>query len=199
MAIGDPYASLADLKDYLKISDTTDDTRLTPTLTTVSRGIGQFCRRQFNRAETASARVFAPRSCGVVRVDDFWSADDLAVAVDLAGDGTFTTPVPSSYFRLEPRGGIVNGEDGWPYTRLVATTAHDPFQAEVQVTARWGWAEVPDPVHQATLILASELFKLEGAPFGVAGFGEYGAVRVKQNPIARDLLQPYRRNPVMVG
>jgi len=28
---------------------------------------------------------------------------------------------------------------------------------------------------------------------GVAGFGEYGAIRVRMNPIAIDLLQPYQR------
>jgi hypothetical protein len=40
---------------------------------------------------------------------------------------------------------------------------------------------------------------LKDAPFGVAGFGEFGAVRVRNNPRAMALLQPYRRLPVLVG
>jgi len=35
--------------------------------------------------------------------------------------------------------------------------------------------------------------------FGVQGYGEYGAVRARANPIAADLLAAYRRFGVLVG
>jgi hypothetical protein len=62
----------------------------------------------------------------------------------------------------------------------------------VQITALWGWSAVPDPVKQATLIIAAEQWKLKDAPFGVAGFGEFGPIRVRDNPMAASLLARYR-------
>jgi hypothetical protein len=69
----------------------------------------------------------------------------------------------------------------------------------LQVTARWGWSAVPPAVTEATLILAEELAKLKDAPFGVSGWTEFGVMRVRDNPFAARLLNPYRRNAVLVG
>jgi hypothetical protein len=46
-------------------------------------------------------------------------------------------------------------------------------------------------VHEACLIVASETVKLRDAPFGVAGYGDYGAIRVRNNPMAMGMLAPY--------
>lgn len=210
MAIGDPYATLLELKNKLKITDTVDDLELEVALTTTSRNIEHHCRRQFNKTTTASARVFdLHRRAYKVHVADFHTTTGLVVKVDPAGDESFTETLASSVYRLEPRDGIVDGEEGWPWSRIVATQRLHPLHPLllycgyghplVQVTAQWGWAAVPAPVKTACLILASELFKIKDAPFGVAGYGEYGPIRVRQNPIACGLLQPYRRNPVLVG
>lgn len=200
MAIGDPYATLPELKDYIVLSDTVDDTRLSMSLSTVSRGIEHYCRRQFNRAETATPKVFVPHDRCTVRVNDFYTSEDLSVAVDVAMDETYSTVLTVDQYWLRPHNSEVDGEEGWPYNRLVSTSKSSGyFVGLVQVTARWGWEAVPEPVHQACLILASELAKLKDAPFGVAGFGEWGPVRVRQNPMACELLQPYRRSPVLVG
>ncbi|MFI7042583.1 head-tail connector protein [Microbispora rosea] len=198
MAIGDPYATLDELKDYLSLADTVDDTKLSMSLSTVSRGIEHYCRRQFNRAETATPRVFPPLDRCTVRVNDFYTDDDLSVSVDVAGDETFSSTLTVDQYWLRPHNGVVDGEEGWPYNSL-ASASGAYFLGLVQVTARWGWEAVPEPVHQACLILASELAKLKDAPFGVAGFGEWGPVRVRQNPMACELLHPYRRLPVLVG
>jgi len=208
LAIGDPYALLEELKDTLKIPDGVDDVQLELALAAISRDIELYCKRQFNQATTASARVFSPRRAGYLDVDDFHTDTDLVVAVDSAGDDTFSTVLDPAMYRLEPRDGIVRGVEGWPFYRLRFPSHHAQFtrhplypshRAEVQVTAQWGWAAVPDGVHQACLLLASELFKLKDAPFGVAAYGDYGPVRVRQNPMACALLHPYRVDPVMVG
>jgi hypothetical protein len=62
----------------------------------------------------------------------------------------------------------------------------------VQVTAQWGWAAVPDSVKQATKILAAEIFRLKDAPLGVAGFNDFGPVRVREVPQVSMLLKRYR-------
>lgn len=203
MALGDPYASLDDLKAHLGITDTVDDTKLTAVLTTVSRrGIEGYCGRQFNDAGTPSARVYRPEHHRLTLVHDFSTTTGLVVATDEGDDGTYETTWTATDYVLEPLNGIVNGQTGWPYWRILARNRWFPMRnvgPSVQITAQWGWAAVPDPVKQACLLLAAELFKAKDAPFGVLGFAAYGPVRVRQNPIAADLLADYRLTPVLVA
>lgn len=201
MALGDSYATLADLKARLGITDANSDTALTSALASVSRGIERFCGRQFNDAGAVSARVFRPRDNMVVEVDDFSTTTGLVVAIDNTDTGTYPTAIASSGYQLEPLNGIVDGESGWPFYRLRATwgTVWPTWTRRpgVQVTAQWGWAAVPAPVQEACLVLAEETFKLRDAPFGVAGYADYGPIRVRQNPIARDMLAPYARTALL--
>ncbi|MEU8379775.1 hypothetical protein [Streptosporangium sp. NPDC048865] len=202
MALGDPYATLEQLKGRLDIEDAVDDDDLAAALAAVSRGIEKFCHRQFNKAETATARLFTPTWAAMVRVDDFHTTTGLVIATDPGGDATFGTTLEISQYELHPLNGIVDGEEGWPYSTIrgvLRSTFPCTGRASLRVTAQWGWAAVPAPVRQACLILAAECFKLKDAPFGVAGFGEYGVVRIRQNPIASGMLAPYRRDPVLVG
>ena len=204
MALGDPYATPDDLKARFDIatSDTVDDTRLGEALASVSREIEAYCERQFNTDASATARVFRPRSSGVVVVDDFHTTTGLVVATDEDGDGVYETTWDAADYQLEPLNGIVSGQSGWPFRRIVAVGSR-PFRCDrrpsVQVTAEWGWAAVPAPVKEACLISAAEMFKLGDAPFGVAGFGEFGPVRVRMNSRAQSLLAPYRLHPVLVA
>ncbi len=50
MALGDPYATLPEFKDYLDIPDQGDDTRADIALRASARLIELYCRRQFNSA-----------------------------------------------------------------------------------------------------------------------------------------------------
>lgn len=206
MAIGDLYATLVEGRGRVGITDaadTVDDTRLTNALTAASRGIERVCGRQFNDAGSASARLFAPGRCDLAEVHDFSTATGLIVASDTAGDGTYTTAWSAADYQLEPLDGIVDGEPGWPFwvIRAVGTQSFNIWsaRASLRVTARWGWAAVPSPVHEACLIVATEIFKLKDAAFGVAGFGEFGAIRVRANPIALGMIAPYRRDQVLVA
>lgn len=188
------YATLLELKKYLGISDGTDDDELTGALASTSRGIDKHCGHSFTKDVTATARVYYPRG-HVARVDDFHTTTGLVVATDDGDAGTYGDAWAEADYQLEPLNGVVDGEPGWPYTRIRAIGRSFPCtqRAPLQVTAQWGWAEVPSPVKQACLIVAAETFKLKDAPFGVAGFGEFGAVRVRENPIACAKLHPYRR------
>ncbi|PXY25153.1 hypothetical protein BAY59_24310 [Prauserella coralliicola] len=202
MALGDPYATLPELKSYLgDIGDTIDDEKLTSALESVSEEIEDHTNRQFNDAGASSARLYRPRNGGKVKVDDFHTADGLVVEVDADGDGVYETVWAATDYQLEPLNGVVDGRDGWPFEQIRAVGSRTfPLtrRASVRVTARWGWETVPDPVRQACLILAAETFKLKDAPFGVAGFGDYGPVRVRNNPIAAKKLGPYIRYRVAV-
>lgn len=203
MALGDSYATLPELKQRLDIPDTNDDTRLTAALASASREIETWCDRQFNKADSVSARLFRPLDECLVEVDDFYSTTGLLVDVDYVRDGTYGQAWTTAEYALEPFA-PVNGLTDWPYNRIVAVGGYryptgGNRRPAVRVTALWGWAAVPAPVREACLIMASETFKAGDAPFGVAGFGEFGAVRVGANPLAMAKLAPYRRTPVAVG
>lgn len=202
MALNDPYASLTELKDRLGITDDQDNDKLSAVLLVASRGIEQECRRQFNDAGTATARVYYPRSPWYAHVDDFSTTTGLVVATDAGSDGTFETTWTSSEYELSPLNGIVDGQTGWPYSKISGVTRWFPTctsRAPLQVTARWGWTAVPTPIKEATLILAEDLFKLRDTPFGAGGYADYGRIKARENPNVCLRIAPYIRNVVLVA
>jgi hypothetical protein len=54
---------------------------------------------------------------------------------------------------------------------------------------------VPKAIETATMIQASRIFKRFDSPLGVAGFGDFGAVRVSRflEPDVEQLVMPYRK------
>lgn len=206
MALGDPYATLNDLKNYLSIAvtDTTRDANLNSALASASGDIEKHCHRQFNLDTTSSARIFEPDSWTSCRTDDF--AVLTQIDVDPSGTGVFSQTLASSNYELYPLNGISDGTPGWPYNRLLATGG--PWfpmltyrrRGTVRVTAQWGWPSVPAPIKQATLIIAAQKYRLADAPWGVAGMTEYGtAVRIREIPLVKETLVPYIRYPVLGG
>src|SRR5678816_2373102 len=148
--IGDPYCSVLQLRDYCQVNDSIDDSILGQVCNAVSWGIEQYCRRQFNDAESATARVFYPDSLFHVAVADFHTVTGLIVKT---GD-TFATTLTD--YTLEPLNGIQRGRTGFPYRKIRLNsgtfTTSTVRRPTVQVTARWGWAAVPDAVTMAALI-----------------------------------------------
>lgn len=200
--IGDAYATVAELKTRMDIDHADADTQLGEALSAASRGIDMCCDRQFSKVDTASARIYRVDGAYSAEVDDFYSTSGLVIKTDGSGDGTFETTWVAADYELRPLNGIVSGLTGWPYSTIAAVgsrTFPNTARACLEVTALWGWDIVPAPVKEATLVGAEELYKLKDAPFGVAGFDAYGAVRVRDNPIVKKLVGPYRRHPVLVG
>lgn len=198
-AIGGPYATLAELKSWLGISDTNTsrDAELTRRIDSASSDINQYCHRQFGRVETASARTFKAGPGGLL-LHDFWTLVDFAV-VPYMGQ-TAGTAWDVDTLLVEPVDGIVNQVPGWPYNRISAGNGwgnDHPLWTNmlysgttIQVTAKWGWAAVPSNINTACLILAAQDNKSKDAPFGVAAFGDY-ATRIRANPMAKDKLDAY--------
>jgi hypothetical protein len=205
MALGDPYVELARLKEYLKIkSDKIEqDENLQDSIDSASGEIEKHCNRQFQRADAATARIFAPASSTRCPVDDFWSTVDLVVEVDSNDDGTFATVVPPSDYELYPANGVVDGQVGWPYYEINLVNGTFPAGRRtnsVRVTAKWGWVAVPSAVRQAAVIIAAETFQLKDAPFGTAGMDQFGNIyHVRDNRIAAGKLARYCRNRIPAG
>lgn len=197
---GDTYATLAELKSRLQINTSSQDAELLDVLLAASRAVDAFCGRSFADSGAVSTRTFRAITGDLAYVDDFHTTTGLVIATDPSEDASFSAVWAATDYQLEPLGGVMDGITGWPHSRIVAVGNHAfgvaPGRTLLRVTARWGWAAVPAPVKQATLILAEELYKLRDAPFGVAGFDQYGAVRVRDNPRTAALLQPYVRYAV---
>lgn len=194
MAITNGYCTLAELKQSLGIEDNLDDARLELAINTASREIDQFTGRNFYNNGTAT-RVFAAEDWLTVSIDDLISLTTLETASN--ADGVFDTTWTATDYQLEPLNGRANGLTGWPYTRIrsVASLLFPKFQerATVRVTGVWGWSAVPVPIQTATILQAARLFKRADAPFGAAGYGDVGIIRVTRfDPDVTQAIAPYR-------
>lgn len=209
--LGKLYATVASLKSRFADTVTTDDAEYHQACFSASRAIEQICQRVFYRSASATVRKFIASDLYCLKFADTDTfAGDLvsasAVKTDDGGDGTFETTWASSDYELGPVNASA-GPEARPYTTLEAIGSHTfpiPYgrgesRYRVEVTGVWGWPSVPYAVKEAALILAADFFKLKDAPFGVAGFGEFGVVRVRENARVMSLLGPYRRYGVLVG
>lgn len=210
MALGDPYVTIAQLKYRagVPVSSTVDDDAMTNAALAASRAVERVTRRQFNRSDVAVARSFVPPAFkDGAWVADFWTDEGLIVATDDDGTGAYGTTWSASDFQLEPLDGIVDETPDWPYWVIRPRTGSARFwphnchqtDARLRITAKWGWAEVPADVVEATLIVAAELWKLKDAPLGVAGLADFGVLRVRENPMAAAKLAPYVKEAVLVA
>lgn len=193
MAITNGYATLADVKAALKITDSLDDSLLEIAVESASRLIDGYTGRYFYNAGTAT-RNYAANDSWIVYIDDVQSVSEVA-STDEVGN-SYTTWGVNDY-QLEPLNGLSNGLTQ-PYTSIRAVKQYVwPFLADralVKITGVWGWASIPTAVKQATILQASRIFKRNDSPLGVAGFGDMGVVRVgaRLDPDVQHLVDPYR-------
>lgn len=193
MAINNGYCTLAQVKASLNITDNADDDLLELAVETASREIDGACERQF--FSTSATRIYTPRDSYITDIDDLVSVT--SIKTSSAADGTFDTLWLSTDYQLEPLNGIVGGI-ATPYNSIRAvgdyTFPISGGEATVQVVGTFGFATVPTAIKQATVILASRVFKRNDSPLGIAGYGELGAVRVsKLDPDVEAMIMPYKK------
>lgn len=204
MTVNPLYVSLDAIKTRLG-GATIDggDPQLTTRITSACRAIDVHCGQPFYDFETATARTYRPRSTCRLKVDPFSTTTGLVIKTDVANDGTYSTTWAATDYELD-----YFGDD--------STLAYDTIEAvggytfpvytrrrrTVQVTARWGWAAVPQNVVEAATILSVDLWKRKDAPFGIAtGTIDFGGLRIGRDVMAQvaSLLQTYVRVDRMIG
>lgn len=196
------YVTQEEMRTWLGISDSGEYPLIEAAITSAGGLIDDWCGQQFDQT-TAVARVFVPTCPGVLHLPPpsrISTTTGLVVKTG-SGDGTFGTTWASTDYLLEPTADYVSGvQRPWRTLRAVGNYTFNALTyapATVEITAHWGWAAVPPPVKQATMIVATDLFKAKDAAFGVIGFAEFGgAARVgaQMNPMARALLAPFVEN-----
>lgn len=194
MALTNAYATLAQVKSSLRITDDLDDELIELAIESASREIDQTCERVFYQADSQT-RIFAARDSFVCEIDDLRTLTTLKTST--GGDGVFDTTWAEKDYQLEPLNGFAGGIEH-PATVIRATDDFlfplDGGEALVQVTGDWGWASVPVAITQATVILASRIYKRNDSPLGVAGFGDLGAIRVSaKDPDVYSLIAPFMK------
>jgi hypothetical protein len=200
MSITNGYATLADVKAALRITDNIDDSLLETAIEAASREIDGHTERHFYNAGTAT-RVFMPTDAFLTEIDDAVTITQVETSSD--GVQFDTTWNLSSDVQLEPLNGIVGGL-AVPYQRLRAIGSYlfpiwdvknvNSYEATVRVTGTWGWSAVPLAIKQATILYAARQYKRYDAPLGVAGFGDIGQINITRiDPDVMALVAPYRK------
>lgn len=195
MTITNGYCTLAEVKAALRITDAIDNTLLENAIEAASRRIDGACNRRFYSDTTATERYYIADNGSTVRVEDIYTLTGLIVKVDSDDDGTYdTTYTINVDFNTLPLNTIAKGE---PITSLNALDSgwyiSNRQRPLVAVTAKWGWAAIPDAIREATVLLSARQFKRFDSPLGVAGFGDLGAIVVRKvDPDVEAMIAPYK-------
>lgn len=175
------YTDVATMRVYLNIQDqvTQYDGLLEEAIESASREVDQRTKRYFGKDEEPTMREFDVEGYGLLVIDDV--ADPLSIEVE--GYGGYTAL---------PRNGIVDGTPGHPITRL----KHCSFVEgrTVEVTATWGWPEIPALVREATKMIAAETFMSKDAPLGYKGSEQLGVVIMRERTPVLKKLEFYRKD-----
>jgi hypothetical protein len=194
MAISNGYATLAQVKSALRITDNVDDTLLEQAIESASRRIDGYCGRWFYKTASTAILVY-PFDYYNVPVQDIANTT-VTVAVSTQGNNVYDQVWTQGVdYQLEPLNASLNSK---PYNNIMAIGGKTfPIQLQpnvpyVQITAQWGWQSVPIDVTQACVLLSIRQFARLNAALGIVGFNDM-AIQVKAvDPDVRDLLNQYR-------
>lgn len=199
MTITNGYLTTAEARTYAGLSDLADTELLDDVVTAVSRAIDNACQRTFFQ-QAAQARTFVTQSADLLTLGAFNDLVSITtLKFDRDGDGVFEETISATNF------GLLDSDfpETGPYTAVElynqtwfpvpGGTAGTGRTKLTQVTGTWGWPAVPAQVKQACRLQVARIMKRQESPLGIAGFGEFGAVRVSRlDPDIDAMLQPYK-------
>jgi len=193
------YGTAAELQSRLWGEDVTpagaDEMALEQILDGASRWIDKFCGRRFYAED--ETRYYTPQYSNLLEVDDLLSVTSLQTDED--GDRTYDITWASTDYDLYPYNAIL---DGQPYTLIRVAPEGDhgfPRVAKgVKIIGSFGYCAItslPADVRDACLLQSERLYKRKDAPFGVAGSGDLGQMRLiaELDPDVKQLLSAYVR------
>jgi uncharacterized phiE125 gp8 family phage protein len=184
MSASTQLCSVSDVKQYLSISDSTHDALLGALVDGASEAIENFCRRRFATAEYTEyhdggdSAILLLDHCPVQSVDE--------VRVDSRHDFENGEPIDEDDYVLYPEEGLI--------VRIAGLFSAGTRNVRVIYTA--GYAEVPNDVNRACVMLAAAWFNRgrQGAD-GIASekLGDYAAKYASYSlpPQVTGLLTPY--------
>lgn len=176
MAVGDPYVTRDEFKDRLDITTTDEDDWIDRCVRGASRALE---RRSgwptFWKSAAPETRVLntagraLPIRSSYARYTKVLLPDGIASATGFAISG-FSAPV------LMPEDALGRGVPA-DAIRLSEGSTFGNY-GTIEVTAIWGWPEVPDDILWAAQMQAHRYYRRKGSPEGIAGSAEWGLSRV---------------------
>tara|TARA_R100001440_G_scaffold70521_2_gene92975 strand:- start:1795 stop:2421 length:627 start_codon:yes stop_codon:yes gene_type:complete len=198
------YIDKGDLKTYLGLSGSGQDTNLDNAINSASRLIDKITDRYFYQDATVNARFYNPTNEFNLYVDDISTTTGLVVKLDTTDDGTHEkTLTLDTDFILKPLNPtpyeVEDNDFNAPFTELqiLATRSSERFDPlimrNVKIEAKFGYPAIPEAIKQATLLQATRLFKRKDTPFNVFGNEATGTQELfsKFDPDARELIKGY--------
>jgi hypothetical protein len=191
------YATLAQFKAAVGITDSTDDTALQNVLDATDTLIDLYCDRKTGFGTATETRYYTAEAYDYVLTDDLVSVTTLTT--DDLENGTYsTTWTANTDFQLTPKNYAL---DGLPYTgisRSNAFTKNFPKNIflGVKVVGVFGFPSVPASVVQAEIIQANAVWASRVSPYAVVGSADLGGIlRMSRSlhPEAALILEPYRK------
>ncbi|QDP46750.1 MAG: hypothetical protein Tp156SUR915002_40 [Prokaryotic dsDNA virus sp.] len=199
------YVSTADLKNYIGLTGSGQDTNISNAIQSASRQIDRICGRRFFQDATANAKTFTPKSNLFLETPDISTTTGLIVKLDTTDNGSYdkTLTIDTDFIVMPTNPRVLGSGAGEhePYTeiRILNTRSSERFDPDiinnVQITAKFGFAIIPEDIKQATLIQGLRLFKRKDTPFNVFGNETTGTIELfnKFDPDAMSLLKNFRR------
>jgi hypothetical protein len=191
------YATLAEFKAAVGITDSTDDGALQSVLDATDTLIDLYCDRKTGFGTASETRYYTAEDYEYCLTDDLVSVTTLQTDDD--ANGTYeTTWTAGTDYVLAPRNAAL---DGFPYTEIdTSVTWPRNFPKDVylgvKVVGVFGFPAVPAAVKQAEIIQAGAVWNSRTAPFGVIGSADLGGIlRMSRalHPEAALILEPYRK------
>jgi len=172
------YATIAQVKQYLGITVTSEDALLTRLIDAASAAIDRYTGRRFT-ASTATKKI---RREHIVR-DVFFMPDDLRTLTQVVTDEGDTL-LPSDFVPFDPP------------TRLLRIKADAPswsIEYTADVTGQWGFtAAPPDDIVQICIRLASWMYRSKDAQvFDVTGQEGLNTLNTRLPRDIAQMLDPY--------
>jgi hypothetical protein len=191
------YATTAQIKAALRITDSVDDSLINTAGSAASELIDAYCGRTFGQSAGTVTRYYSAHKSNHIEIDDM-AAAPVFVKYSTNRDGNYDATVAPENYTLLPSNGIMDGLP-WPYTAIqtlntMTWTMAVADEPTVSVSAVWGFPTVPASVLQAAIMQSARIFARLSSPLGVTA-GEFGAVRMlsKVDPDVEVLLMPYRK------
>ena len=191
------YATLAQFKAAVGITDSTDDAALQNVLDATDTLIDLHCDRKTGFGTASETRYYTAEDYQYVLTDDLVSVTTLQTDDD--ANGTYeTTWTANTDFMLAPANAAL---DGFPYTEIDTSVSwprnfpKDVYRG-VKVLGVFGFPSVPAAVVQAEIIQAGAVWSSRTSPFGVIGSADLGGILRQTralHPEAALILEPYRK------
>lgn len=155
------YATAANYKAVVGMTDATKDAQITLDLLAVSRYIDGKMRRTFNKDTAATSRIYiVDTAADYLWIDDI-STTPTSVEVDTDEDGTYATSLAATDYEMLPHNAAKEPE-ARPFTKIKLLPWNDellefPANQRVRVTGLFGWPAVPEAIKTATIHITAIL------------------------------------------